>query len=508
MCALAMSDKSMDVDLEPVDAVARPGMGRLLTDTSWYLVANVAQKIIGFVMIPFYARFLSADEYGVLNLLELATTIVAISFGLQALGQALTRITHDQSGATARREVVSTALFGTIGLAGVVALVACIFADPIASLVSLPGQAGLLRAAFAGMFLSSVVEVALVYERMQNRARFFLIYSLVTLVVALALNIWLIGFLRLGVWGFVDCKLLVTGAGCVFLLRRILLEVGVAWRSRLAAAMARFAGPLVVSGGCYFAIHFSDRLFLAHVSRAEVGVYSMAYNFAFLLSILVGDSFNKSWSVSFYGLSSGDGWQGRFVDVGRWLIFVLGAGAVGISLFGRDVLTVMVPASYYPPVLLLPVLVFGYFLREVGDFFNSMLLIGIGSGLVGRIALAGAALNLALNALLIPHFGIWGAAWATFGTWGAYCAVAWVFAWRVHGVTMVPWPFAWFLALSGTALWVRAAAAPPGEVPRLLLDACIFLAFLGVVVFSYLRTGERRQALRLFGTIVDRIKAR
>jgi hypothetical protein len=73
---------------------------------------------------------------------------------------------------------------------------------------------------------------------------------------------------------------------------------------------------------------------------------------------------------------------------------------------------------------------------------------------------------------------------------------------------MVPWPFAWFLALSGTALWVRAAAAPPGAVPRLLLDACIFLAFLGVVVFSYLRTGERRQALRLVGTIVDRIKAR
>jgi O-antigen/teichoic acid export membrane protein len=490
----------MDPDASPA---AGAGMAQLLSDTSWYLVANVAQKIIGFVMIPFYARFLSADEYGVLNLLELATTIVAIGFGLQALGQALTRITHDQTEAQARREVVSTALFGTIGLAGLVAVAACIFAEPVARLVSLPGQAGLLRLAFAGMFLSSVVEVALVYERMQNRARFFLIYSLVTLAVALALNIWLIGFLRLGVWGFVDCKLVVTGAGCVFLMRRILLEVGAAWRTRFALAMARFAAPLVLSGGCYFAIHFSDRLFLAHVSRAEVGVYAMAYNFAFLLSILIGDSFNKSWSVSFYGLSSGDGWQGRFADVGRWLIFVLGAGALGISLFGRDMLTVMVPASYYPPVLLLPVLVFGYLLREVGDFFNSMLLIGIGSGLVGRIALAGAALNLALNALLIPHFGIWGAAWATFGTWGAYCAVAWVFAWRVHRVAMPPWPLAWFLAMCGAALWLREAMAPPGALSRLLLDAAVFAAFLAVVLFSYLRAAERRQALGVVRQLVS-----
>ena len=230
-------------------------------------------------------------------------------------------------------------------------------------------------------------------------------------------------------------------------------------------------------------------------SRAEVGVYALAYTFAFVLSVIIGDSFSKSWGVSFYSLASGAGWQDRFVQVGRWLVLVLGAGAIGISLFGRDVLVMMVPRSYDPPMLLLPLLVFGYFLREVGDFFNSMLLIGGGSGQVGRIAVLGAVLNLALNAVLIPRYGIWGAAWATFGTWAVYCAVCWVAAWRTHNVAMPPWPLAWVLVLSAACLYGRAAVAPHAAWLRLALDAVAFGVFLSLMVTFYLRHDERQDAV-------------
>ena len=473
------------------------GLQQMLQDSTLYLIGNVASRLVGFAMIPFYARLLSAEEYGVLNLLELATTIVALTFGLQSLGQSMTRVHADQGDRDGRLTTVSTALIGTVALAGSVAVLAAVFASPISVAVSLPGQAALLRMAFLAMFFSSIGEVALVYQRMRNRARFYLVYSMVTLVGTVSLNMVFIGGLRLGVWGFVVSKLLVTGAGTLFLLARTLREVGVAWSGGMARALAKFGAPLIVSGGSYFAIHFSDRLFLAHVSRAEVGVYSLAYNFAFLLSILVGDSFNKSWNVSLYGLASGTGWQLRFVQVGRWLIFVLGTGSVGISLFGRDLLTVMVPSSYYPPLLMLPVLVFAYFLREVGDFFNSMLLIGIGSGLVGRIAMGAAALNLVLNALLIAPLGIWGAAWATLATWSVYCAVCWMFAWRVHAVAMRPWPLAGMLGLSVACLWARWAAAPDPALARLSLDGGLFAVFLGSAVLLYLHRSERREAWRI-----------
>jgi len=471
--------------------------GGLLRDSSLYFIGNVAFKVIGFVMIPFYAHFLSPEQSGVLNLVELALQIVAIAFGLQSVGAALTRIYSEQATEAARAEVVSTTLIGSIILAGAIALCAGVFAAPIADAVSLQGQAGLLRLAFFAMFFSSIAEIALVYERMCNRARFYLGYSIVTLILTLSLNIALIGWVHLGVMGFIISKLSVAVLGCLFLVHRIWREVGHVWRPSVARAMARFGAPLIVSGAAYFAIHFSDRLFLAHVSKADVGIYALAYNFAFLLSVLIGDSFTKSWNVTLYSYASGEGWQLRFAQIGRWLIFVLGASAIGISLFGRDMLTLMVPASYYPPLMLLPVLVFGYFLREVGDFFNSMLLVGIGSGLVGRIAVMGAILNLALNAALIPFYGIWGAAWATFGTWALYCALCWIYAARVHRLPMTPWPLSLMLILSAATLWVRGILLPSTAFLRLSADSAAFAAFLAAAILLYLHPAERKEAWQM-----------
>jgi len=479
------------------DATPNARLGGLLRDSSLYFVGNVAFKVIGFIMIPFYAHFLTPEQSGVLNLVELAITIVAIAFGLQAAGAALARIYHDAADDAGRREAVSTALIGTVVLAGATAALAAVFAGPISVAVSLQGQAELLRLAFCAMFFSSVVEIALVYERMLNRPRFYLAYSIVTLITTLSLNIALIGYVHLGVLGFIISKLAVAVGGCVYLLHRVWREVGAVFRPAVAGALARFGAPLVVSGASYFAIHFSDRLFLAHVSKADVGVYSMAYNFAFLISVVIGDSFTKVWGVSFYSYASGDGWQERLDMIGRWLIFVLGTSAMGISLFGRDVLTLMVPASYYPPMLMLPVLVFGYFLREVGDFFNSTLLIGLGSGLVGRIAVLGAVLNLALNALLIPVYGIWGAAWATFGTWALYCALCWIYAGRHHKLPITPWPLAVMLGLSAITLWERNLLGLEGALRNLGADCLAFALFMVAVTVLYLRPAERSAALKL-----------
>ncbi len=494
----------MDVSIIPDAEQAAPQS--LIRNSTLYFAGNVAAKAIGFVMIPFYARYLSTEEYGAANLIELAITLVSISFGIQSFGQSLTRVANDHPDAAGQRATMSTTLICTIVLSAVVSLLAIAAAGPIASAINLGAKVGVLRLAFAAMFFSSITEIVLIYERMQNRVRFYLTYTTVVLVITLTLNILLIGVWHLGVAGFVLSKLVSASGGSVYLTVRTVRGIGSVWRTDLARALARFGAPLVVSAACYFAIHFSDRLFLAHVSTAEVGVYALAYNFAFLINTILGDSFNKVWGVSFYSLASGEGWQDRFAQVGRWLVLVLGAGAVGISLFGRDVLVLMVPASYDPPALLLPVLVFGYYIREVGDFFNSMLLIGAGSGNVGRIAAASAVLNLALNAALIPSYGIWGAAWATFGTWAAYCAVCWAGAWRQHRVSMNPWPLTFILLLSCACLWIQSHASFQGRIAGLAFDCALFAAFLAVSWVLYLRPGERAEVVGLGAKLLVRLR--
>jgi O-antigen/teichoic acid export membrane protein len=371
----------------------------------------------------------------------------------------------------------------------------------VALAINLPDQVALLRVSFGAMAFATVAEFLLVYQRMKARARFYLAYSMVTLFATLALNIWFIGVLHLGVWGFVTSKLAVTGAGSVFLLAMALREIGFAPGTRHAVALWRFGAPLALSGVCYFTIHFSDRLFLAHVSRADVGVYSLAYQFAMLLSVLVGDSFGKSWNVSFYRFAEDAGWQDRFARIGGWLVFVLAAGAMGIALFGRDTISLMAPPSYVPPKLLLPALVLAYFLREIGDFFRNMLLIDIGSGLVGRIALVGAAVNLSLNFWLIsgpPALGIWGAAIATLLTWALYCGVCWVAAWRTHRVPFGVSPPARLLAWGAVVMLFHGFVTPHNRFAAMGNDAAWWCVFVLASVYLYLGPSQRGEGRKFF----------
>jgi O-antigen/teichoic acid export membrane protein len=491
-------------------ALPQPGrkMPRLLADSTLYFAGNVASRAVSVLMLPFYGRHLSPTQYGILSLIELSITVIAIVFGLQSIGQTLTRIYHDQTEDAQKRAVVSTALLASLLGAILVAALAIACAGPIARGIALPDQVALLRAGFVAMAFSTAAEIVLVYHRILGRARFFLIYSMVNLAATVALNIWFIGVLHWGVWGFVSSKLIVSGAGGLYLMIDAFRDVGVTWARRHASAMARFGGPLVLSSIGYYAIHFSDRLFLAHVSKEDVGIYSMAYNFAFLLSVLVGDSFDKSWNVSFYSYAGSQGWQEKFVHIGTWLFYVLAAAAVAISLFGRDMLIVLLPASYIPPLLMLPVLLLGYFFREIGDFFRNILLIGMGSGLVGRIALAGAAVNLVLNWLLISGplgMGIWGAVAATTLTWGLYCATCWVAAWRAHSVKLSFWPLARLAAFSIAILAGQSFLRTGHPYTQLVADAAWLLVFAAGSAAIYLKAEHRREAWALasaaFGTL-------
>ncbi len=478
-------------------------IGRLLQDSSLYLLGNIAIRAVGFLAIPFYSRFLNPAQYGLIELVELSTQTIAIAFGLQAIGTALSRLFHDQKTLESEQAVVSTSLIATAVLSALVTVVAVAGARPLSLLVFHDDTwATLLQAAFIAMFFSNMIEVVLVYERIRDNARFFVAYTLVTLFATLALNIVFIGVLGAGVWGFVSSKLVVTTTASVYLGFRMKRDVGWRWRGMFVPELVRFGAPLVLSSLSYFAIHFSDRFFLSSaVSLAELGRYALAYKFAILVSALVGDSFGKSWNVTLYRYVDQADWRGQFARVAAYFTYILFATGLAIALFGPELLHIMVPPDYFPPPLLLPIIIASYIAREIGDFFRALMLINKRSGLVGKVAAGGAVLNLALNVLLIPAYGIYGAAASTFLTWFIYMIVCWGLSNAEHKLPVRVPAYLRITALTLAVYLVATATRVPILIVQALLDGLWTLVFCGAAAAIFFSADERRGLVSLGGSI-------
>lgn len=463
-----------------------------------YTIGNVANRVAGFALIPLYTSFLEPAEYGLLALVDLFLSLSVIMLGLQSIGGAMIRIFHDHEDEDERNRVVATAMQLMSGISLAVIAIAILIAPYLSELIfSSTEHADLIRLSFLAMLPSNLVELFLVHERLRQRAMFFVQYSLVQLLLTLTLNIVFIAGYELGVWGFVWSKLIATGLGALFLFTRTVREVGLGYDKKSARSMASFGSPLIVAGVSFFLIHFSDYFFLNRIrSTHAVGLYEFAYRFPFLVTFLVGEPFGRVWSVSLYDLAKSDEWKEQFARVLAWLVYALAFVGLGIAVFSDEVIEVMARnPSFWAAAAFVPMLVFAYCLREVADFFRNVLYLNKRSGTVGRVALACAIVNVVLNLLIIPAWGVGGAALCTLVTWALYLALCLVEQRREHDLRL-PWPSIGVLVALSIAAWSGSTYFTESAwIPRIVGNAGCILLFLGLTLSVPYFTSYEKGAL-------------
>jgi O-antigen/teichoic acid export membrane protein len=411
-------------------------LSALFRHSFWYLIGNVARRAVGFLLIPFYTSYLSPADYGLIEIIELFVSVSTIAFGILAIGESMIRIYHDQADPAGRNGVVSTAILSVAGVSLLPAAAAFVFGDVFSRWMFGDARYGsMIRAAFAAMVLSNVSEVALIYFRICQRAALVVVFSLAQLTLSVLLNIYFIAFAGLGVWGFIWSKVISTGIGAAALIA--VASAAVSWRfhREYAQKIREFGAPLVLTGISFFVIHFSDRFFLNQAATlAEVGIYSLAYKFGFLVTFLVGEPFGNVWGVSLYARTAQPNWRDEFARVFGILAFCLVLAGLALAILIGEVLPIVAGAAFGGAAALVPLVALGYVLREMGDFFRGVLFINKRSGLFSQIVTACGFLNLILNLVLIPPFHALGAAFATALTWLAYVCACWLLACREHPI--------------------------------------------------------------------------
>lgn len=387
------------------------------TKSAIYAGTSLLQKGSAFLLLPLYTLYLDPQAYGVLAIVTAVNGLLSIVFTLGLTG-AVTRFYfefQDQPEQLAEfwgsilvcLLLLSTAVGGALLMLGETLLRPIIGEVPFWPYVALG-----VMAVFFQPFFTTFLSVL----QTRNQAARYALVSLAHFVLTTALTIVLVVVLKQGVLGALQATL--AGAAVFFAVSLWLLRKDITpclrWR-HLRPAFA-YGLPQIPHAAASQVTTTTDRLILnAQVGTATAGVYAVGAMMALVVEV-AAQSVNRAYMpLSMAALKGGAAAEleqlrglGALVVVGFCL---LGAG---IGLFGRELEWLFVSPAFAPAASVVPLLAFGgvasaiYYLLVNVLFFDRAAIRYLPLG-----TLAAAGLNVGLALLLVPRFGLMGAAWAT-----------------------------------------------------------------------------------------------
>lgn len=404
--------------------------------SSVYMLATILNKVVSFLMIPIYTRFLLPSDYGIMEIVGLTTDVIGmvISIGIAA---AMYRFYFEYSSQEDRNEVVSTAVL-TFGSIALICLLALSSSSRFLSLNVLKTQEYYyyFLIAFCSLWFNTILQMGYSYLRIKEQSVKYLIYSLARLILALFLNIYLVAIIRMGVIGVLLATLITSIVFAILLVLPIMLRVGSHFSLEKCKAMIKYGAPLIPTNLAAFIVHASDRFFINHyVGLAQTGIYSLGYKFGNLPNNFIAAPFMQIWEVRFFKWHKDKNAHIVFGRIFTYLCFVAIFAGLGISVLIRDALKIISDASYWSAYKIVPIIIISYIVFSFQYYFKMGILIEKKTKYLAYINMSNAGLNIILNFLLISRYGIWGAAFATLACFAYKVVLTYIIGNKLYKIT-------------------------------------------------------------------------
>jgi O-antigen/teichoic acid export membrane protein len=467
---------------------------KLLAHSAVYGAADVLGSVVNFLLVPVYTAFLAPAQYGDLALLLLFATVAKIVFRL-GLDAGFFRIHYTLGEAESQRRLAGSVLVFAAG-AGALLFAATWLGAPVIARALLSDPAGerWIRLAAADVWVGTFAHVPLSLLRIQERPQLFSALSAGRHLVNALLKVALVAA-GWGVTGVLLSDLLATGAFVLALLPVAVRHARPAFSRALLREALLFGLPKVPHGLLVQALNLADRKILdLFATRAEVGLYQLGYTFGTSVKFALS-AFEPAWQPFVYAEAEKPGGPATLARIATYVFAAFLAVGLGVAVLGPDLLRLMADAAFHAAAPVVPVVALAYVLH--GAFLLGS--IGIGIARAARyypmVTAAAAAANIGANLVLVPRFGMMGAAWSTVLAYAVMLALGFAVSRRLY-----PMPLEWGrlarLVLAAGATY--GAAVLPGR-GTLVRAAALGLYPLLLAASGFLREGERAALRRLAG---------
>lgn len=378
-----------------------------------YGMSDALIKLLGVITVVVYTRVFSPSEYGVISLIGAFVGLLNAAGGL-GISSAVQRDYFSVSEA-GRAAIVSTGYWGVLGVSASVTALGLALAPLFAwGILGSAAQAGLVAVALLAIPFIQLVSYCQDVIRMHFRPWRFTAVAFLSQAGQVLCGVTMVLTFGLGLLGLFSGVLIGASVGLLLGTSSIRSEL----RARVSWPMfrrfAHYGMPLVMGGLAFPAFLFVDRLILEHFQgAAAVGHLSVALSVAQAMALISG-SFSKAWNAVAWKLRhQHERYRGIYADFLLYLIAVFAVAAVGIAAFAPEIVSILAPSAFADASIAVAPLTI-YMLANV-----SIQITAAGISISGktfylmRVIWFAVAGNIVLDFVLIPMWGIFGAALAT-----------------------------------------------------------------------------------------------
>ncbi|MFB6199735.1 MAG: flippase [Candidatus Nanohaloarchaea archaeon] len=488
------------------EALSKVGVGSAAI-MAGFAIGTVLQYLIKVVL----ARFLGPESYGVF-VQGLALVQAAAIISLFGLHMSLPRFLSYYRGREKENligETAGTAVSIVIPSAVIVSSILYLSSGRISSAIF--SEPALVRP--LQLFALSVVPISLFYLavgfiRGRQNAR-YKVYLDDLLFPGLEL-VFILVFFGLGygvegaVYAYLIASLVVMAASYWFY--RELSDSDLAVSIGTAKKLLLFSWPLFILTVLTMASKWIDVLMMGWLKESvQVGVYEVAFAVAGSLGLFLSSLSYMFLPVisELYGEEEVGEILGLYRTSTRWILMPVLPLVAGMLIFPSEILHVLFGESYVAGALALAILSLGYLFHvAVGPAGNILLASGKTRLLtLGMLSLT--AVDVVLNLLLIPRYGMVGAAVAMTSGLLAGNTVLLLFAMREMGghpyTRKYLKPVAAFF-ISSTTVYLLNASLEPGLLGSVMLGVLLVTVYTFVI---YMSGGIQEEERELLGEVLE-----
>jgi len=418
---------------------------KLGKQTAIYGFGNILNKMLGFILIPLYFRFIPIGDFGNLAVMEITILFLTsiLHFGIFSGHQRYFFIEKEKNN-------YGTFLFnnytGNVVITLILIIPFLIFSSQVSILFfENVSQTENLRIMFWIVVAEILCTLPFQILQFEEKPVRYILLNVFKLVLSFLLTIYFVKSLSLGIKGILFARF--TGGATtafIMLLFVIIPRLKFKWDLSLLWLSIKFGLPAIAGNIGYLIFQMNDRYMLNWLSTdIETGKYSFGFKIANFINLIFVATVGMSFMPSVFSKEKEENNTRYYRKMLTYYCFLIAFIILAFLFFYRDLLALMAKnKDYFDGFAVVPILTLSFMVMGMNYF------VGIGLFLKNKMhlflipSLAAVVLNIIMNYFFIPLWGMMGAAYSTLISQIIYTAIL-----TVTSGTQLKIGFEWFKIL-------------------------------------------------------------